>query len=175
MALIAIVCAQCGLIAQKEAGGVNRSVRIGAPVFCSRGCAGLARRDNRTEAERKAIKAAYDAEYRMREPERRRAERAAYYQRTRDPVREAEIRKRRMPQHVEYCRRPEYRKWKAQYDRRYLARKQFGSFGEAAIVLNELCSEIASRSTFNERAADKGTLNKHLQRRRDYEQQTQRR
>jgi len=80
-----------------------------------------------------------------------------------------------MPQHLEYCRRPEYRKWKAEYDRKYLARKQFGSFGEAAIVLNELIAEIGERSTFTERAVDKDTLNKRNTRRRDYDRQTQRR
>lgn len=169
-----IICAQCGGAAMKEIGGVNRAIRKGAPLYCNRDCAGLARRTFASDADKRAAKAAYDRQYCERNP-RCPVERAAYYQRTRDPAREAVRRKARMPQHIEYCRRPEYRRWKAQYDRQYRAGKEFGDFGEASIILNVLCSEIAARSTFNERAAEKGTLNKHQSRRRDYERQTQRR
>jgi hypothetical protein len=38
----------------------------------------------------------------------------------------AEYRKQRMHLHVEYCRRPEYRAWKREYDRKYRA-KEFGA------------------------------------------------
>lgn len=176
-----VTCAQCGTVSYKPVGAVNRSQAKGAPLYCNRECAGIGRRKNRTANEKKHLKAEYDRKRRAELGDALLAEkRAAYHAKVAvDPVsaraKEREARQRRMPKHVEYCRRPEYRKWKAQYDRQYLARKQFGDFGEAAIVLNDLCSEIASRSTFTERAILKGTLNKHTQRRREYERQTDRR
>ena len=74
-----------------------------------------------------------------------------------------------MPYHVEYCRRPDYRKWKQNYDRKYRAAKDFGAFGEAAIILNDLQNEILSRASRYEIDLASGTLNKKLQRRRDYD------
>lgn len=113
--------------------------------------------------------------YRAREAEKLKAKKAAYYQRTADREKEREARKRRMPKHVEYCRRPEYREWKQKYDRKYRARKEFGDFGEASIVLNDLIAEINSRATRTEIYRQNGTLNKWIARRRDYERQTDRR
>ena len=71
----------------------------------------MARRIFKSKAVRVAEKAAYDAEYRARTVEARRARQAAYYQNVtkKNPERERAIRKARMPKHVEYCRRPEYR------------------------------------------------------------------
>lgn len=175
MSKVQIICAQCGETATKEAGGVSRSRSLGAPLFCSRQCSANARRVSRTDAEKRAAKAAYDVEYRNRDVGARKAAKAEYHRRTYNPMTAAGKRKARMPSHVEYCRRPEYRKWKAEYDRKYLARKQFGPFGEAAIILNQLEAEIFSRASWIEIRATNGTLNKHQQRRREYERQTQRR
>lgn len=170
-------CGACDALIYKAVRDVNRAEKRGARLYCNRECAGLGRRNPAppTDAEKRAAKAEYDREYRNKNRERLKAEKAEYYRRTRDPEKEREYRKSRMPYHVEYCRRPEYKEWKSQYDRKHRARKWFGDFGEAAIVLNELCSEIATRSTFTERAILKGTLNKRTQRRRDYERQTDRR
>lgn len=170
----AFTCGYCGALAEQESGTVNRSVRAGSPLYCNRTCAGLARRKHKTKNQLVAEKAEYDRQYRERNREMLKRKKHEYFKRTYDPERAAIVRKARMPIHAEYCRRPEYRKWKAEYDKKYRSRKEFGDFGEAAIILNDLCSEIASRSTFTERAIAKGTLNKHTQRRREYEQQTQR-
>lgn len=172
---VAIVCAYCGKDAMKESGGVNRAIRIGAPLYCDRECAGKGRCVFRTDSEKRAAKAAYDAEYRERNRAGLKAKKAAYYASNVDREREREVRKKRMPRHVEYCRRPEYKKWKAQYDRKYLARKRYGDFGAAAIVLRDLEVEISSRASRIEISRTNGTLNKHQNRRRDYERQTQRR
>lgn len=172
---VAIVCAYCGMGAMKESGTVNRAIRLGAPLYCDRECAGKGRRVFRTDSEKRAEKAAYDAEYRERNRAMLKAKKAAYYASHVDREKEREVRKKRMPQHVEYCRRPEYRKWKAQYDRKYLARKRYGDFGAAAIVLRDLEAEIASRASRIEISRANGTLNKHQNRRRDYERKTQRR
>lgn len=174
-------CYWCGETACREAGQLARSLRAGLELYCGRQCSGEARRVQRSDADKRALKASYDHQRRADLGDKLLAEkRAAYHAAVAaDPVgkraKEREVRQRRMPSHVAYCRRPEYRKWKAGYDRQYRSRKEFGDFGEAAILLNDLCSEITTRSTFTERAILKGTLNKHQQRRRDYERQTDRR
>jgi hypothetical protein len=70
-----------------------------------------------------------------------RIKKAAYFQKTYDPVKAAIERKKRMPRHVEYCRSPEYRAKKREYDR---ARKlsRFGEFSEAFEALEQLQKEI---------------------------------
>lgn len=181
MALVAFNCAHCGCQTAKEAGLVNRARRLGAPLYCGKVCSGQARRISRTPEERKALKADYDRKRREELGEALLAEkRAAYHAAVAaDPVghraKEREQRKRRSAQHVEYCQRPEYRKWKQKYDRQYRARKEFGDFGEAAIVLNDLIAEINSRTTRTEIYRQNGTLNKWIARRREYERQTDRR
>jgi len=89
----------------------------------------------------KGEKAAYDREYRRRNRERIRTWKAAYFQRTYDPVEAAIERKRRMPKHVEYCRRPSYRAQKKEYDEHRRA-SRYGDFGEAWQILKLLKAEI---------------------------------
>lgn len=108
-------------------------------VYCGRRCFGLARRVPKRE--RVAAKAKYDREYRAKNAARLKAEKAAYYQRTRDPEKERKIRKANMARHVAYCRKPAYRAKKVEYDKRRRA-DQFGLFGEAWLVLLGLEREI---------------------------------
>lgn len=177
MSLARITCGHCGRSAAKQASAVNRAHREGAPLYCGRTCAGLARRSLNTHAEKREAKAIYDMCRRFG-PKRAvllEQKRCAYHAKVAaDPVAaraaEREARKRRMPRHVEYCRRPEYRKWKEEYDRKYRSRKKFGDFGEAAIVLNDLIAEINARITRTEIYRQNGTLNKWLTRRRQYVQ-----
>jgi hypothetical protein len=172
-----IICAYCGAASMKEVGAVNRSIRSGLSLYCDRRCSGLGRRNPNppSEAERRNAKAEYDR--------RRRAElgdallakkRAAYHAKVAadsEAVRAKQraYRQQNMARHVEYCRRPEYRKWKAQYDRSYCARKDFGPFADAALLLRDLEREISSRASRYEIYSTNGTLNKWLNRRRDYE------
>jgi hypothetical protein len=164
---VRFVCAHCGANGERKAGHVNRSLKAGAPLYCNRACAGLARRSKSTPtaAERRANKAAYDREYRARNLERLRAEKAERYQRTRDPVKEREVRKARMPQHVEYCRRPEYRAWKADYDRQRTA-AEYGPYAETYRLLLDLEREIRSRATKYERYVARGYFTRSAQERR---------
>lgn len=162
-------CAHCGAKTAKPAGAVNRARAIGAPLYCNKKCAGLGRRKHKTKAQRVAEKAAYDREYRAKNLDRLKAEKRAYFQRTYDPVAAAAYRKKRMPRHVEYCRRPEYRKWKSGYDRRYRAR-EFGPFADCYLLLLDIDREVNSRmSDYDVRCAN-GTINKRLKRKREYEQ-----
>jgi hypothetical protein len=89
----------------------------------------------------KAQKAAYDRQYRKKNRLRLKAEKAAYFQRTYDPFKAAIERKKKMPKHVEYCRRPQYRAYKHDYDINRRA-SLYGPFVEAYKLLKELMREI---------------------------------
>ena len=176
MALVKIICEHCGDECQKESGHVNRSRKNGAPLFCSRDCSGAQRRLHRGDDEKKALKAEYDRRRRHGElaDELRQKKRDAYYERlARDPqgLRAAQkaLRQKRKAAHVEYCRRPEYKAWKQEYDRQHRAGKFYGPFAEAFLILQDLENEIASRAIRYEIYSANGTLNKTQRRKRDYE------
>jgi hypothetical protein len=165
--LTEIICAHCGGSAMKLVGGVNRARRNGALLYCGRECFGLARRSGKPREQIVAEKSAYDRA-RLNGPLRKHilAAKAAYFRRTYDPVKAAEYRHARMPYHVEYCRQPEYRAKKSEYDKKHRAEKEFGDFAGAAMLLREIEGEIASRMTKYEIYSANGTLNKRLARRR---------
>jgi hypothetical protein len=166
--MMEVVCPHCTSKFETRSAYVNRAAKAGAPLYCGRVCAGLARRRAvpLTDAERKAAKSAYDAKRRLALAERLKAEKAAYFKRAYDPVKAAVERKARMPKHVEYCRRPEYREWKREYDRKRRANQMFGEFSDAFMLLQDIENEIAARATRYEIYSANGTLNKALQRRR---------
>jgi hypothetical protein len=89
----------------------------------------------------KKAKADYDREYRKRNREKLKIEKALWFQRTYDPAKAAVERKKRMPSHIEYCRQPKYVAWKKKYDLAWYASK-FGPFAEAWLLLRELKAEI---------------------------------
>lgn len=163
-------CPQCDSEFAADTGRVNRAKKIGAPLYCGRACAGLARRLKTppTDAEKRAAKAEYDRLYRERTAEARIAQKRAYYEANRDRLlaRMVEYRKKRMPAHVEYCRRPEYRAWKSEYDKQYRAKREFGPFADAALLLQEIGREVDARATRYEVYLANGTINKALMRRR---------
>lgn len=141
-------CARCGGPCGQRVGAVNRAKKLGYAVYCGRRCSGMARRsDFRTKAEKRADKRAYDEQYRERNREALKAKKAAYYQRIGPTIREKEReqRARNMPHHVEYCRRPEYRAKKHEYDIQKAAREGYGDYGEAWRLLLELEAEIRRR------------------------------
>lgn len=159
-------CEHCGKRGFKRSADVTRSKKNGMRLFCDRTCAGLARRVERGDEEKRALKSAYDAERRVKLADRIKAEKHAYYLRTYDPAKAAIERKARMPLHVEYCRRPEYRAWKREYDRRYRAEQDYGEFSEAFLVLQDLENEIAAQASRYDIDMAKGALNKKKRRSR---------
>lgn len=165
---VSCTCPQCGNGFPTDASRCTRAEKIGAPLYCSKECAGLARRRKNPpgEAERKAAKAEYDRQYREKNAAERKAQKAAYYQRTRDPVKEAEKRKARMHLHVAYCQQPEYKAWKQGYDLRYRAQKQFGEFAEAALLLQDIDREVEQQASRYDIYRANGTINKAQTRRR---------
>ena len=163
------ICAACGNWIYTTSSAANRAAKIGSPTFCDRWCFGASRRRKAdvTAEQLKAAKADYDREYREHNRERLRLEKAARYQLTRDPEKEKAYRQANMHRHVEYCRRPEYKEWKRDYDIRFRAQRDFGEFAEAALVLGDLRTEIDMRATREDIYRANGTLNKWQQRKRD--------
>lgn len=165
---ISVSCAFCGKSFDAENGSVNRAKKKNASLYCNRTCAGMGRRKNKTPEQKKEDKRLYDINYRATSPTLK-ARKAAYYQRTRNPEKEREVRKARMHLHIKYCQRPAYREWKKKYDRNYRCKKMFGEFGDAASILFDIENEVSDRITRYEISQQNGTLNKHQQRRRDYD------
>lgn len=167
---ISITCPVCGRAAAKDTGAVNRSRASGAPLYCSRACAGVGRRKGKTVEQKKASKRAYDAQRRIEMADQIREMKASYYQRTHDREKEAAYRKANMGRHVEYCRGAEYRAWKREYDRAYRAKQEFGEFWECALLVLDIRNtalELAG-GDYEIRLAN-GTYGKSQQRRRAYE------
>lgn len=164
-----VQCPTCREYVEKPTGAVNRSNRLGAPIYCSRKCAGTARRKNKTKAQLVEDKRLYDEEYRASNRGVLKRKKAEYFQRTYDPAKAAVKRKKRAAAHAEYCRRPEYRAWKSGYDKKYRAIRDYGAFADVYLLLRDLDEEILSRLTRYEISIEKGNYNKCLQRRREYE------
>lgn len=164
-----IVCPVCKKRSHRSNGHINRSKKLGAPLYCNREYAGIARRENKTLQQKKEEKRLYDMGYRKKNLSMLKKKKSQYYQRTRDPVKEAKIRKERMHLHIAYCQRPEYKEWKKKYDRKHRCKEEFGEFWEAASVLLDVENEIDSRISRYEVYQQNGTLNKHLRRRREYD------
>jgi hypothetical protein len=163
---VKIVCAHCRKKSEKRAGDANRARVAGLNIYCNRRCAGLARRKGKTKAQKVAEKKAYDAEYRKKNLTALKAKKHEYFQRTYDPVKAAEVRKGRMPYHVEYCRKPAYKAKKREYDRKHRA-AEFGEFAEAYMLTIDLNREIKGRTTNAEIKWENRTANKTQFRKRE--------
>lgn len=163
-----ITCHHCGRKSEKSAGAVKRASKAGLNLYCDRTCAGLARRKSKTKTQKVEEKRLYDIEYRRKNRARLKAEKRAYFKRTYDPVKAAIERKANMARHVEYCRRPEYRVKKKAYDSHHRAKRMFGPFAESFLLLQEIETEIASRMSKYDIYLANGTLNKRLERKREY-------
>jgi hypothetical protein len=164
-----MICPQCAAQFETRAGHVNRAAKTGAPLYCGRACAGMARRlpMPKSAEQKKAEKAAYDREYRERIGDKLAAKKRAWYEANRPQVlaQMTEYRKTRMPQHVEYCRRPEYRALKHEYDRKRNEAK-YQEWADAWRLLLDLEKEIRSRATAYERRVANGYYTRNAQKRR---------
>lgn len=169
MAGVEIECRHCGKVATKPASAVNRARRDGLSIYCSRECSGLGRRKGKSVEQRKAEKSAYDAIRRVALADRIKAEKAAYHKRTYDPEKQRAYNQARMAQHVEYCRRPEYRAAKKAYDRQYRARKFYGDFADCFLLVMDIRDECLAQQTDYEIRFAKGGVAKTQQRRRNYD------
>ncbi len=168
-----VKCHYCGKTNEISIGQYNyRVIKHGLNVYCDRKCAGMGRRTNETEEEKKVIKYFYDAFIRLADEERFKKERHEYFRKdyAANPEKYRAIRKARMKQHVEYCRRPEYRKYKKKYDQQRVAKTNYGEYWEAAIALRKLADVVDNRKAKQEQK----TINKTQNRKRYANKNTKR-
>jgi hypothetical protein len=118
-----------------------------------------------TDAERKEKKRLYDIEYRAKNLAAIKIKKAAAYALNPNREKEREYRKKNMHKHVEYCRSPEYKAYKAEYDRKKRF-EEYGPFAEAAMVLESLEKEISTQASRYEIYIANGRFTRSAQRRR---------
>lgn len=164
-----VKCGYCGKRIEKESGAVNRARKIKAHLYCDKRCFGLSRRQYKSRDQKVEEKRLYDLAYRRKNRATLKVKKHDYFVRTYDPVAAAEVRKVRMPQHIEYCRQPSYRRWKRRYDRQYRANRLYGPFAECFLLLQKIDKEVDSRLSDYEVRQINGTLNKRQERKRVYE------
>lgn len=152
--MIQLTCDHCGQKFERQSGQYKYHSQRCAHVYCSRKCAGLARRLTIDAETKKALKAEYDRNYRATSPTLRQR-RAESYRRNVDREKEKATRQKRMPLHVEYCRRPEYKAKKVVYDAQLRA-SEYGEYAECYRLLIMLEREICARATKNERYRELG-------------------
>lgn len=159
-----IICAYCGKAAEKKTGHANRAIKSGLRLFCGKECSGLGRRQNKSTEQKKLEKAKYDNQYRRRDYVKQK--RHEYFLRdyAANPEKYRKERQRRMQAHIEYCRQPEYREKKKEYDRTHRARKFYGDFAEAALILFQIEEFIDNRQIKN----NLGLNNKSQKRKRQW-------
>ena len=167
--MLKITCPTCLKHTDKSTGAVNRARKLGRSIYCGRKCAGVGRGDIRTDEQKKEEKRIYDKEYRANNLEMIKRKKSDYFQKTYDPEKAAIERKKNMSRHVEYCRQPEYKAWKKEYDKKYKAKKNYGEFWECFLLTNEITDECLSRESAYDIKYNNGLLCK-TQRRKRHEQ-----
>lgn len=163
-----ITCPQCKVKIDKPTGEVNRAKKGGKAIHCGKSCAGLTRRKEKTKEQKKQEKRLYDMQYRAKNGEVLKEKKRKYFQRTYDPKQAAIERKKTMPRHVEYCRRPEYKAYKQGYDRVYRAKQDYGQFWEHFILIMDIRKEALGQQSRYEMDLERGRYNKSTKRKRDY-------
>jgi hypothetical protein len=140
-----ILCPACGKKSLRNVSAINRAKKMGLKIYCNKKCSAIGHRKENPKTSRnpnwKQMKADYDREYRRKNKKLLKKKKQEYFQATYDPKQAAIERKKTMPQHVEYCRQPEYKAYKAKYDKKIRA-EQFGDFKDAYAVLLKLTKEI---------------------------------
>lgn len=149
-------------------GHYNRAMKVSGVVYCCREHARIARR--KTTDEKKATKALYDKTISVT-PERKQKQKE-YYKKAylANPEKYKQIRKNQYSKHLEYLRTPEYKEWKQKYDRKHLAKKHFGVFWEAALLLNDLEEFLITNSPEGMKFS-MGITNKNQKRKRLWQRQ----
>lgn len=153
-----ITCMHCLGAFEREPGQVRNSAR----QFCSQRCAGFARRKPKLpKAQRAALKAEYDRNYRKMNAARLKREKAAWFQRNYDPEKQRKKNAARMPEHVVYCRKyyadPKRKAHKVRYDQTRRGLLSYGEWNEAWRLLLRLERAIRKRTpSWYERAKARG-------------------
>lgn len=145
MRFVTLKCSVCNSNYQKSTGHYNRAMKLGAKLFCSQKCFGINRRIDRTLEEKKLIKKEYDKQYIKRDYVK--VKRHEYFVRdyAAKPEKYRAERQKRMKSHIEYCRKPEYRKKKQEYDKVYHAKYAHGEFWECFLLIKEIQKQYADK------------------------------
>jgi hypothetical protein len=171
-------CTTCGKKLWLYPSAYNRGMKTGGRFFCNKRCFGLSRRsvDTRTDEQRKADKAKYDAIRRSHLREDLREQKRERYRITMTPERARELRERRKRQgydHAEYCRRyyadPKRLARKRDYDERRRALKAMHGdpkWAECYRLLVRLEKLIRARQPWYERAKERGYYDRTSQQRK---------
>lgn len=102
-------CAFCNNPHNKSTAEINRAKKKGLKLFCSRECSGKSRRINRSEDEKKALKAEYDRKYREENSTIIKAKKIVYNESPAGREMQKRARGKKKEYHNEYCRKPEQR------------------------------------------------------------------
>lgn len=111
MKYVDFTCPVCSKVGTKNTGHYNRAMKLGANLYCSKECSSEARRSNKSDEQKKIDKSEYDKKYRDKNIDtikKRKAE-AFKIDYANNPEKYREQRKKRMPNHVIYCRQPKAR------------------------------------------------------------------
>lgn len=113
---------------------------MGLNLYCSRKCSGLGRRVHKTTEQLKDEKWWYDAFNRQAMRDIIKKKKAEYFHRDykSNPDKYKAVRRSRKEYHRLFIQRPEYRKWKQKYDEAYRAKKMYGPYAEAALILKQI-------------------------------------
>jgi hypothetical protein len=164
-----IICQQCGKQHEKSTSHYNRAKKLGLNLFCSLQCAGKFKKLNKSIEQKKLEKRLYDMEYRKKNAEILRIKKHEYNKKdyASRPEHYKKLRKKKQARHNEYCRQEWYKKYKSEYDKKYLAQKKYGELWESAILINQIDKEILKHTTKYEIRFKNNTLNKAQKRRRN--------
>jgi hypothetical protein len=161
-----VTCEYCGVDIEKATGHVNRARKLGMGLFCDRVCFGLHKRVDRTDEEKKKIKYEYDKKRRAELKDILKQKQKAYNESPAGRAMQKRHREKRKEFHKEYIKSDRYRAWKKNYDEKYHAKKNYGEFFEAAIVLKRIEEVILPEK--QESKIQKGTYNKSQKRKRQW-------
>lgn len=164
-------CHYCGKSFKIDSGDYNRAVKGGYNVYCSREHSGFGRRANRSQEEEKLIKYFYDR-FIFLADETLKQKKSESFKRdyAANPEKYRKERQRRMKSHVEYCRQPNYKKYKKKYDQQYRAKKLYGQYWESSIALRQLADVVDNRLA----KADQKNITKSQKRKRHANKNTKR-
>lgn len=160
-----IRCNHCGKSVEKQTGHVNRAKKLGNGLYCDQVCSSASRRHGKTLSQLKEEKRLYDIEYRKKNGEFRKQQMIKYNSSPAGRAMQKRNREKFKQSHAEYCRTPEYRKWKKEYDKKHVAKQKYGEFWESAIILNDIQSEVDNRAA----KLELQLINKLQKRKREYE------
>lgn len=169
--MITLNCPVCKKDYDKRLAYHNVAIKRNAKEYCSHNCFGVGRKLEfdkhlKTPEQLKAEKAEYDREFRKKNAERLKKEKADFFQKDykANPEKYKAIRQKRMPQHVEYCRQPEYKAKKVEYDKEHRAKKNYGEYWEAHLLTDKIASLIDNR----EIKQQQGLTNKTKKRKQEW-------